>query len=224
MNCGLLIETSTRVCSAGVYSDGQLVSQKIIDTDTFVHAESLMPCIQEVMQQVGISTSDLDAIVIGEGPGSYTGLRIGTSLAKGICFGLHIPLYAVNSGQMFAAYAKKQFPAKTCFVCMSDAGRMEVYMAQYDRDLKCLRDHQPVILDESFFQLDEYQEAVFVGDGIEKAAHWIRDEQCMLTAQTDVRMMAVAIDHGIHTRKNVTDFVPVYVKAYTPGIARHILP
>jgi tRNA threonylcarbamoyladenosine biosynthesis protein TsaB len=223
MKCGLLIETSTRVCSAGIYYRGKLVADKIIATDSYVHAESLMPCIHQVIEHAGISVNDLDAVILGEGPGSYTGLRIGTSLAKGICFGLSIPLYTVNSGQMFAAYAKKQIPSKTHFVTMSDAGRMEVYMAVYDQKLTCVQEHQPVILDEALFLIEEFRDAVFVGDGIEKASHWILQEQKILKAQTDVRMMSLAIDFEMHDLKNISDFVPLYVKSYTPGISRNLL-
>lgn len=223
MKCGLLIETSTRVCSAGIYKNGDLVAKKIIDTAAYVHAESLLPSIQEVIQTAGILTSDLDGVVIGEGPGSYTGLRIGTSLAKGICFGLNTPLYAVDSGIMFAVYAKKHFPAKTCFVSMSDAGRMEVYMAVYDGNLNCVSEHEPIILDEEFFRQDKFRDAVFVGDGISKASHWAGGGQELIVSQTDVSMISLVLNSRSLAPKNISDYVPIYVKQYTPGVAKKML-
>ncbi|MFM7106787.1 MAG: tRNA (adenosine(37)-N6)-threonylcarbamoyltransferase complex dimerization subunit type 1 TsaB [Flavobacteriales bacterium] len=219
-----MIETSTRICSAGIYGDGKLVAHKILDADTYVHAESLMPCIHQVIAQAGVSTTEIDAVVIGEGPGSYTGLRIGTSLAKGICFGLKIPLYAVDSGQMFALYAKQKFPSKTRFVSMTDAGRMEVYMAVYDQDINCISEHQPMILDEAFFRQDEFRDAVFVGDGIEKASHWMIEDQTLLIAETNVKLMSLALDIGIQHSTRVADFVPLYVKSYTPAVSKKALP
>ena len=223
MECGLLIETSTHVCSAGIYCNGKLAAHKIIESETYVHAESLLPCIQEVIQLANVMTTDLDAVVIGEGPGSYTGLRIGTSLAKGICMGLGIPLYAVDSGKMFAAYGKREFPEKKCFVSFSDAGRMEVYMAVYDENLNCLSEHQPVILEETFFHQVELGDAVFVGDGVLKASHWLLDTQRLLVAQADVKMISLVMDTVLLEPRNTAEFVPRYVKTYQPGIAKNKL-
>lgn len=217
MKCGLLIETSTRVCSAGIYKNGSLVAKKIIDTTAYVHAESLMPSIQEVMQTAGVLTSDLDGVVIGEGPGSYTGLRIGTSLAKGICFGLTIPLYAVDSGQMFAVYAKKHFPSKTCFVSLIDAGRMEVYMAVYDGNLNCLSEHKPIILNEEFFGQDKFQDAVFVGDGVEKAKELIRPNQNFKNIFPDVTLISGLLSSITLQPTDASAYNPKYVKEYIPG-------
>ena len=167
----LLIETSTKICSAGLYSEDRLTAHKIIHDESYVHAESLLPSIQDMLELSGTGDSAIDGVVVGAGPGSYTGLRIGTSLAKGICFGLGIPLYSIDSGQMFAALAKKNFPHQHRYVSVSDAGRMEAYIAIYDKDVNCLQSHNPVILDADFFRQDLLQEAVFVGDGIEKCRH-----------------------------------------------------
>jgi len=217
MKCGLLIETSTRVCSAGIYKNGDLVAKKIIDTAAYVHAESLLPSIQEVIQTAGILTSDLDGVVIGEGPGSYTGLRIGTSLAKGICFGLNTPLYAVDSGIMFAVYAKKHFPAKTCFVSMSDAGRMEVYMAVYDGNLNCVSEHEPIILDEEFFRQDKFHDAVFVGDGVDKAKELIGPSQNFENIFPDVALISGVLTSITLQPTDASGYTPKYVKEYIPG-------
>jgi tRNA threonylcarbamoyladenosine biosynthesis protein TsaB len=220
MKCGLLIETSTRICSAGIYGDGKLVTHKILDADTYVHAESLMPCIHQVIAQAGVSTTEIDAVVIGEGPGSYTGLRIGTSLAKGICFGLKIPLYAVDSGQMFALYAKQKFPSKTRFVSMTDAGRMEVYMAVYDQDINCISEHQPMILDEAFFRQDEFRDAVFVGDGIGKAKEFLHTDQDLAIVCPDVTLISHVISSMTLRAANTADYAPKYVKEYIPALPR----
>ena len=216
MKCGLLIETSTRICSAGIYSDGKLLAHKILDEGSYIHAESLMPCIHDVIAQAGALTTDLDAVVIGEGPGSYTGLRIGTSLAKGICFGLKIPLYAVDSGQMFAVYAKQKSPYRTRFVSVSDAGRMEVYMAIYDQHINCISEHQPIILEEAFFRQDEFQDAFFVGDGIDKAKDFLQPNQGLAVVCPDVKLISHVISSMKLRANNTADYTPKYVKEYIP--------
>ena len=132
----LCIETSTQVCSAAICRDGECVEQRISREDGN-HAKLLPVFIDELLQGVRARGERIDAVALSEGPGSYTGLRIGTSTAKGLCYGLNVPLIPVPTLQVLCAAANSQELIANSLLCpMIDARRMEVYTAFYESELR----------------------------------------------------------------------------------------
>lgn len=167
----LLIETATKVCSVGLAKNGQLMTYKRAEQE-MSHASQLTITIQSLMADSQLEMSDLEAVAISIGPGSYTGLRIGLSTAKGICFALNIPLIEVDTLQSLAWKAQQLHPEITYFIPMIDARRMEVYTAIYDSNNNEIAERHAKIIDESSFQelFNEEKTIVFAGNGAMKCA------------------------------------------------------
>lgn len=129
----LNIETSTENCSVALARDGKVISYKEENSERYIHSESLHPFIGEVIKDGGVSLSDLDAVAVGKGPGSYTGLRIGVSAAKGIAYSLDIPMLSSTGLDILAAEfcSMHRLSPEDLLVPMIDARRMEVYTAIY---------------------------------------------------------------------------------------------
>ncbi len=162
----LCLETATTNCSVGIAKDGKLLALKEDNSKNYSHAEKLHIFINEALEEAGITSKDLDAVAISKGPGSYTGLRIGVSSAKGLCYSLDIPLISVPTLDLLA-YRLKDIQG--VIVSMLDARRMEVYSAVYDSGMNQLRATQAQILDESSFaQYLETSKVHFIGNGVAK--------------------------------------------------------
>ncbi len=160
----LNIETATKNCSVSVAKDGKTIACNELAEEGYSHAEKLHVFIEEVIAKSGISVQDLSAIAVSQGPGSYTGLRIGVSAAKGLCYALNIPLIAVDTLQSLASQAGV---TDGKIIPMLDARRMEVYSEVFNADLTVERAIKAEIIDESSFQ--EYTDKLyFVGDCAEK--------------------------------------------------------
>ncbi len=164
----LSIETSTPVCSVALHQSGNLLAQSSLMLRQS-HSVMLTSLLKQITEQSGYSLHDLDAIALAKGPGSYTGLRIGTATAKGLCFALEKPLLAVNTLEAMAE-ALRPFNDQPALLCpMLDARRMEVYCAIYDAALNVLQATEAKIIDEQSFQdLLEKQVILFFGDGAQK--------------------------------------------------------
>jgi tRNA threonylcarbamoyladenosine biosynthesis protein TsaB len=164
LNYILNIETSTKNCSVSVAKDGETIICNEIAEEGYSHAERLHVFIEDSLKEVGIVYKDLKAIAVSQGPGSYTGLRIGVSAAKGLCFALGIPLIAVDTLQVLAAQAKV---TDGLIVSLLDARRMEVYSAIFTPDLESKRlTIAEIITEDSYKNFEE--ELYFVGDCAEK--------------------------------------------------------
>jgi tRNA threonylcarbamoyladenosine biosynthesis protein TsaB len=175
----LLIETATRVCSAAVSDGGNIVSLKE-SREQLSHSGQLTLFIQEVMQDAGLSFEQLDAVAVSMGPGSYTGLRIGVSAAKGICYAMDIPLIGINTLESlangFVLTSEVQFIPSDLICPMIDARRMEVYMSLFDAKGHKLKDTEAVILDtETFEDVSESQLIWLIGDGATKCISLFAD-------------------------------------------------
>ncbi len=174
----LNLETSTSVCSVSVAGDGKTVSLRE-QTDAKSHASQLVPFITETLEESGITTKDLSAIAVSKGPGSYTGLRIGVSTAKGLAYALKVPLIAVDTLYCMASGFLEKNPEMTdkenLFCPMIDARRMEVYSAVYDNSLKEVREVKAEIIDDwSFMTLGKNKKIHFFGDGAMKCKEMIK--------------------------------------------------
>ncbi len=171
MSIILCIETSTNVCSVALSKDGICVAKKVSEDENPSHSSLLSVFVQNMLDFTKREHLTIDAVAVSCGPGSYTGLRIGVSTAKGLCYGLDVPLLAINTLEiMTSAVIKKQsFPNNTFFCPMIDARRMEVYAAFYNSSLECVQATSADIIDENSYAdyLDSHP-VIFFGNGASK--------------------------------------------------------
>lgn len=168
----LLIETSTSLCSTALAEDGRIVCSRR-STEPRAHASLTAVFVKEMLEESGWTVRELDAVAVSAGPGSYTGLRVGSSTAKGLCFGGQVPLIAVSTLDILARQAIEAGLPEGCkaILPMVDARRMEVYTAVYSPEGARLTDISPVILDEnSFADLFASGPVTVIGDAAEKFA------------------------------------------------------
>lgn len=153
MSCILHIETSTQVCSAALSEDGQCIFSKT-DFEGPSHAVTLGVYVDEALSFADSHAIPLDAVAVSCGPGSYTGLRIGVSMAKGICYGRNLPLIGIPTPEVMCVplLLDEELPEDALLCPMIDARRMEVYAALYDRALHPVREIEAVIIDESSYE------------------------------------------------------------------------
>ncbi len=162
----LNIETATTNCSVSLSKEGKTIVLKEDNDKSYSHAERLHVYIDEVLKEANINSNKLDAISVSKGPGSYTGLRIGVSAAKGLCFALDKPLISIPTLDALAHQVKMD---DGIIVSMLDARRMEVYSAIYDSNYNEIRETQAQILDKtSFNDYLEKGKVYFIGNGVEK--------------------------------------------------------
>ncbi|MET4082893.1 tRNA threonylcarbamoyladenosine biosynthesis protein TsaB [Pedobacter sp. UYP30] len=215
----LLIETATQVCSVALSINGVVVSIKE-EIGQNLHASNLTLFIQDAMKQAKMVYGDLDAVSISKGPGSYTGLRIGTSTAKGLCFALDIPLIAIETLVMMAKGFIDEHPNYTGLICpMIDARRMEVYTAIFDKDLANLMPTEAKIIDqESFSDLLLANQITFIGDGAAKCSGAIGNENtvfCNDNFNCAANMAGLAEEAFLKKKlEDVAYFEPFYLKDF----------
>mgnify|MGYP003968971689 FL=1 len=158
------IETATKNCSVALFKDGIAIAEKEHISDGYAHAEQLTLFIQDVIDSANINLNKVEAVALSKGPGSYTGLRIGTSTAKGLCYALDIPLIAISTLKAMAFAMDKN--EKSAIYCpMIDARRMEVFSALYDPNNKQIRGVQADVVNENTYEEFLANEIMFFGDG-----------------------------------------------------------
>lgn len=174
------IETATQACSVALSIDGETVSTKE-EIGQNLHASNLTLFIDEVIKSSHFTYNDLDAIAVSKGPGSYTGLRIGVSTAKGLCYALDKPLIAVETLEMMANGFMTENPTYAGLICpMIDARRMEVYSAVFDSNLSVLESTSAKIIDEnSYAELLQKNEITFLGDGAAKCKKTLNHQNAL---------------------------------------------
>ena len=161
----LNIETSTKNCSVSLAKNGKTILCKELSEAGFSHAEQLHVFIEEILFECKITFKDLSAVAVSKGPGSYTGLRIGVSAAKGLCFALDIPLISIDTLEILSRQININ---NGLIIAMIDARRMEVYSAIFDEHYNTIRTVEAQILDENSFS-DYSATMYFIGDCNEKA-------------------------------------------------------
>lgn len=164
----LYLETSSKNCSVAISDDEKLLCLCEEVSENYKQSESLHTFVEWALEGAGISMKDIEAVSLGKGPGSYTGLRIGAASAKGFCYGLKVPLVAVNSLEsMIEPFLDSNYEF---IVPLIDARRMEVYTAVYDGNTgKEISGTEAKILDENSFEEFRNKKVIFVGDGAKKA-------------------------------------------------------
>ena len=166
----ILIETSTSLCSVSLAIDGKIAASRESDAP-HSHASMTTPFVKEVLDEAGLKVSDCDAVCLSAGPGSYTGLRVGSSTAKGLCFAAGIPLISVSTLEILVHQAAARRLSDGCryVIPMIDARRMEVYTAVYTPQGERLSDVEPLIVEEGSFSRELSEGPVlFIGDGAAK--------------------------------------------------------
>ena len=216
----LAIETTTKNCSVALFENSNLLILKEQDSDEYLHAEQLTLFIEEVIENTNISLKEIDGIVLSKGPGSYTGLRIGTSTAKGLCYSLDIPLVSVSTLKAMAFGMLKKEDYK--FYCpMIDARRMEVFASIYDQRNNEVREIRADIVDESTYAQFLKDKVLFFGDGALKCKEIINNPNAYFIKG----VFPSAKDMGIlgfekFAKKDFEDvayFEPYYLKDFVAG-------
>ena len=181
----LHLETATKVCSVALSLNGKLISYKESNDDQFIHGEALSTYIIDVLSEATIELSQVVAVSLSSGPGSYTGLRIGASTAKGLCFGLSIPLIAIPSLYSLIVLAKQKHPKSTIYA-LFDARRMEVFSQLVDENMTELKPVGPEILDE--LTGSTFEPFLAVGDGARKVSTLWQDRNVEFDDNGDRRV------------------------------------
>lgn len=218
----LSIETSTEVCSVALHEEGQLLGFAESRRQKS-HSSLLVPMVDQLLENSKIKKSELSAVAVSKGPGSYTGLRIGTSTAKGLCYALDVPLIAVDTLRAMALEASLYVHQPTHIIPMIDARRAEVYCEVFDQDMKMISEPSAVILDDTTFkELDQSGHQVFVGDGAAKAKDLLERRDIasfwshILPSAKFVGALAVQSYHRSQF-EDLAYFEPFYLKEfYTP--------
>ena len=189
----LSIETSADFCSAAISNGEEIIASCLIDQPR-AQSSRLAPAIDEMLKGAGLSVKDCKAVAVSSGPGSYTGLRVGVSLAKGLCFGAGIPLIGVGTLDLVASQALELYQGERpdFIVPMIDARRMEVYQAVYDGSASRIGEIEPLILDgASFKDLLAKGRVLFCGDGCEKFQTLVSNSNALfLPFRPEARYMA----------------------------------
>lgn len=219
----LHIETSTKVCSISLSENGALLGYKEDSSDKYIHAEKLTPLIKELINDSKIEFKDLSAIAVNKGPGSYTGLRIGVSSAKGLCYALNIPLISMDSMlnlfMNFKSKSKIIIKSNDVVIPMIDARRNEVFTASYSENGELISKIQAKIIDEHFFNpYLKYNQIHLIGNGCAKFKGEFNYSN--LLYHLDILCTSTSMTHCVFTKfqnkeyENVAYFEPFYLKDF----------
>lgn len=224
----LAIESATKNCSVALF-ENQVIVDSIEEGGAYSHAEKLAPFVEKLLKQNQITADELSAVAISSGPGSYTGLRIGLSLAKGICVGAQIPLIAIPSLEAMSWGAINAVGEKEALYCpMIDARRMEVYTALYNAKGEVLRSVSAMVVDDQAFkeELAEKQ-MVFFGDGAFKCSTVIQSPNAVFLDEEHIS--AKNMGNLLFKKFNQADFEdlayfePNYFKDFKAGPSKKLI-
>ncbi len=212
----LNIETSTKNCSVSLAKNGKLLALKEVNNGNYSHAEKLHPLINDILFEAKVTFKDLKAIAVGKGPGSFTGLRIGISAAKGLCFALNIPLIAIDSLNVLAHSVNIE---NGLIVPLIDARRMEVFTSVYTFDFKQIEPINAKILDKNSYQKYLNKDKVFfMGDGVDKfkslCAHKNANFEINLLPSAKDMVTLSYNKYKIGDFEDVAYFEPFYLKDF----------
>jgi tRNA threonylcarbamoyladenosine biosynthesis protein TsaB len=213
----LSIETSTSICSVALHKSGDLLSLREIE-EKGAHAQKLIGLVDSLLVEQKLDIKELSAIAVSEGPGSYTGLRIGVSTAKGLAFSGSLPLIGVGALKALALGAKHQIDHQGVIVSMLDARRMEVYREVFDSDLNIINPIDAEIIDEnSFHNQLEKGEVYFVGDAVDKVSQIISHPNAnflQIAVSADLIGKEAFVKYQNQEFEDLAYFVPNYLKEF----------
>ena len=212
----LNIETSTKNCSVSIAIDGNVVAIKELNNGNYSHAEVLHSFIETILKEGNISIYEIDAVAVSKGPGSYTGLRIGVSAAKGLSFALNKPLISIDT---LTSLSYSISIDKGIIIPMLDARRMEVYAAVFDKDHQQIRGIKAEIVDEnSFCEELEKGKVYFLGDGSHKCKEVIKHKNAFFIDDNFPSSNEMAqLSYYKYKKNDIEDvayFEPFYLKDF----------
>ena len=217
----LLIETSTALCSVALAQDGAITSYRESSAPK-AHASLTAVFIQEMLAERSLTLADCDAICVSKGPGSYTGLRVGVSTAKGLCFGSGKPLLAVGTLDTLVAQVETQEDYRY-IIPMIDARRMEVYTAVFENGVQ-ITETSPMIIDEtSFAEYLEQGPCLFIGDGAGKCADVIKHPNaqfCQCWPKASAMLVPAMAAYKEKRFEDVAYFEPFYLKEFVATVSK----
>ena len=215
----ILIETSTSLCSVALAEDGAVTAYRESSAPK-AHASLTAVFVQEVLQERGVTLSDCDAVCVSKGPGSYTGLRVGVSTAKGLCFGSGLPLIAVGTLDTLVTQAEGEYKY---IIPMIDARRMEVYACVFENGVQ-ITETEPVIVDEnSFAEYIEQGPCLFIGDGAGKCADVIKHPNahfCQCNPKASAMLSPAMKSYNEKRFEDVAYFEPFYLKEFVATVSK----
>lgn len=219
----LHIESATSQCSVSISCDGKLVKE-LVDTGSYSHAAALMPLIDRLLTELNFSKADLNGVSISSGPGSYTGLRIGTSTAKGICYALNIPMIAVGSLHAAAAgmMSLADVSGTDLLLPMIDARRMEVFGAVYDAAMNEMEPSHAWIIGPDSLNVFGGRKMFLAGSGSDKLKPMYEGNKQVVFLSEQVHLSSNACmlafnKYVARQFENTALFEPDYGKEYVPG-------
>lgn len=222
----LNIETSGRICSLASSRDGYVLAEKRSEEGRS-HASVSGPFVDELLSMIEHNGDRLEAVAVSAGPGSYTGLRIGVSLAKGICYALDIPLIAVSTLSLLAGMASHlitSLPVPVLVRPVLDARRMEVYTALYDEKGNCLEQAHPLVVSKNSFDQElEAGSVLFIGDAVGKLKEVIHSSHAFFEEREPLARDMVPLAEQAFARHQLVDvayFEPHYLKEFTPTVRK----
>ena len=212
----LNIETATKNCSVSVSKNGEILALKELNNGNYSHAEVLHPFIVDVLEEANSTSQEIDAVAVSKGPGSYTGLRIGVSAAKGLCFAFDKPLISIETLKSLAHSVSID---NGVIIPMLDARRMEVYAAVFNADYDSIREIKAEILDEtSFLEYLENQKVYFLGDGAQKCKELITHKNAVFVDDKFPSAKEMAeLSYDKYKKNDIEDvayFEPFYLKDF----------
>ena len=213
----LNLETSSTNCSVCVAKDGEILAIRELNSANYSHAEKLHIFIEEVMQEASVQMQDLEAVAVSKGPGSYTGLRIGVSAAKGLCYALGIPLISISTLKSMASQVK--INDDEVLIPVLDARRMEVYSSVFDKNGKEIRETKAEIIDEHSFQdYINIKHVHFLGSGAEKIKELFSLEtityHCEVVPSAKEMASISSNKYNVDDFEDVAYFEPYYLKDF----------
>ena len=215
----LCLETSTTNCSVAIAVDGEIIALQEDNNNKYSHAEKLHSFIDQVLAESGTLKSSLQAIAVSKGPGSYTGLRIGVSAAKGLCFAMDVPLIAIPT---LEALAHQAVIENGCIISMLDARRLEVYAAVFSSDNNQIRETKAEVLDENSY--DDYlktNKVFFIGDGVQKFKALCKHKNAVFIDNKlpSAKQIGALAELKYHKNdfEDVAYFEPYYLKDFIAG-------
>ena len=216
----LALDTSTKNCSVVLFNGNKIIALKEQNSDGYTHAEQLTLFIDQVVKSASVTLKEIKAIAISKGPGSYTGLRIGTSTAKGLCYALDIPLISISTLKAMAFTITKSHVADI-YCPMIDARRMEVFSALYDVNNKQLRGVQADVVDENTYVEFLSNEIIFFGDGSLKCQEIInhKNAKFILGINPSAKNLGILAKAKFENKdfEDVAYFEPYYLKDFVAG-------
>lgn len=211
----LQIDSSSDLCSVALSQNGQLLEMQI-NQETFQHGRDINILIESLFENSEYKLNDIDAVSVNQGPGSFTALRIGMATAKGICFGLDVPLLTPNGLEILVDYARQKYPEADEYIPMIDARRMEVYTSSSKKEDDALTQGHALILSTESFSKRVNDRLCFVGDAFNKwnaiwppSTHWI-GEQVSIDAGKMTRISYQLLKSG--NISNLFTSTPLYIK------------